>query len=131
MYVAEAIKEADRLKPNSYSESDKVKWLSDLDGIVFEEIICRHLDKDGNPITESFSGYDEDTDINSTELLVTYPYSNVYLYWMKMQIDYNNEEFTKYNNDKTLFNTAYLAFMDYYNRNYMPSHPTYATDFKL
>lgn len=131
MYLAEAIKEADRLKPNSYSESEKVKWLSNLDGIVFEEIICRHLDKDGNPVTESFAGYDEDTDINCTELLVTHPYNSVYLYWLKMQMDYNNEEFTKYNNDKTLFNMAYLALTDYYNRNYMPNHTTYAASFKL
>ena len=42
MTIIEAINRADRLKPNTYSQQDKVNWLSTLDGIVKKEIIDTH-----------------------------------------------------------------------------------------
>lgn len=120
MYIVQAIEEADALKPNAYSQDMKVKWLSLLDKTAWSEVISRHLDESGNVRPDVFNGYNESTDINSTELLIPDTYCDVYLYWLKMQIDYNNEEITKYNNDKTLFNTTYLAFVDYYNSTYLP-----------
>jgi uncharacterized OB-fold protein len=39
MTIMEAIHAIDSLKPNSYSESDKIRWLSTLDGLIKIEII--------------------------------------------------------------------------------------------
>ena len=42
MKIREAIETVDRLLPNQYETPDKVRWLSELDGIVYRDIICTH-----------------------------------------------------------------------------------------
>jgi hypothetical protein len=42
MTIIEAIHAIDSIKPNGYSQSDKVRWLSMLDGLVKAEIIDTH-----------------------------------------------------------------------------------------
>ena len=42
MTIREAIELVDRLKPNQYGSADKLRWLSELDGIVYRDIICTH-----------------------------------------------------------------------------------------
>lgn len=115
MTIMDAIYRLDELKPNSYSPSEKIKWLSSLDGLIKSEIIDTH--KGGENI--EFSGYNENTDI-STVLLVPAPYDDIYLRWLEAQIDYTNGEYGKYNNSITAFNDAYAIYQKYYNRTYMP-----------
>lgn len=115
MTIIEAIHTIDALKPNGYPREDKVRWLSTLDGIIKTEIIDTH--EGGDDV--SFNGYDEKTDLE-TELLVPAPYDDVYLRWLEARIDYQNGEYGKYNNAITMYNTAYTAFMNYYNRTHMP-----------
>ena len=115
MTIIEAINKIDTLKPNSYTQLDKIRWLSDLDGIIKSEIIDTH--DGGEEIV--FNGYDENTDIN-TELLVRHPHEDIYIKWLESKIDYANAEYGKYNNSITTYNTAYSVFERYYNRTYMP-----------
>lgn len=115
MLISEAIDTLDRIKPNQFSREEKVKWLSDIDLQIYEEIILTH---EGEDIL--FNGYDEDTDIESTALLVPSPYDELYIHALKRQVDLNNEEYAKYNNDSILFNSAYTNFYDWYNRHYAP-----------
>lgn len=115
MTIMDALYRIDELKPNSYSQTEKIKWLSSLDGIVKSEIIDTHEGGEN----KVFSGYGENADL-STELLIPAPYDDIYLRWLEAQIDYTNGEYGKYNNSITLYNTAYAAFQNYYNRNYMP-----------
>ena len=115
MTIAEAISEIDTLKPNDYTNADKIKWLSRLDSLIYEEIYCSHQD---NPL-ESFDGYTGLTD-TSTELFVKEPYDNIYRFWLEAQIDYSNAELGKYNNSITMYNAAYTAFQNSYNRAHMP-----------
>ena len=115
MTIIEAINRLDALKFNTYSQSEKVEWLSSLDRRIRKEIIDTH---EGAPSSE-FSGYDDDTPV-STELLVPAPYDEVYLRWMEAQIDYHNGEFGRYNNSVTMFNNAYSAYERSYNRTHMP-----------
>ena len=42
MTIIEAINRIDDAKPNQYTQSDKVRWLSALDGIVHDEILAAH-----------------------------------------------------------------------------------------
>ena len=115
MTIIEAISRADRLKPNTYSQQDKVGWLSTLDGIVKKEIIDTH--EGGEDV--AFTGYNDDTTL-TTELFIPAPYDEVYVRYLEMQIDYANGEYGKYNNSRTMFNDAYSAFEKYYNRENMP-----------
>lgn len=115
MTIMDAIYRIDELKPNSYSQSEKIKWLSSLDGLVKSKIIDTH--EGGETVV--FNGYDENTNIG-TELLVPAPYDVMYLRWLETQIDYANGEYGKYNNSATVFNVAYTDYANYYNRTHMP-----------
>ena len=115
MKIIEAIEKIDSLKHNTYTEKDKLAWLSRLDAMVKTHIIDTH--EGGEDV--DFSGYDDSTDLQ-TELLVPLPYDEVYLRWMEAQIDYYNGEYGKYNNSIEMFNTAYAGYSNYYNRTHMP-----------
>ena len=115
MKLQEAIAQIDNLKPNSYSDIEKIRWISTLDGIVKKEIIDTHEDDEGIV----FNGYDEETSLD-TKLLVPDPYSEVYLRYLEAQIDFANGEYGKYNNSMSMYNTAYSNFERYYNRTHMP-----------
>lgn len=113
MKIIDAINRIDSLKHNTYSQSDKVAWLSRLDSMVKKHIIDTHEGE------TDFVGYDDGTDLQ-TELLVPAPYDEVYLQWMVAQIDYYNGEYDRYNNAIEMFHTAYDSYKNYYNRTHMP-----------
>ncbi len=115
MNISEAITHIDSVKPNGYSQDEKIRWLSVLDGIVKNEIIDTH--EGGDNVT--FGGYDEMT-LPTQELLVPHPYDDVYIKWLEAQIDYANGEYPKYNNSITMYNAVFAAFAKYYNRTHMP-----------
>ena len=115
MTIMEALYRIDEVKPNSYSQAEKIKWMSSLDGVIKSEVIDTH--EGGENVV--FNGYDENSDL-STVLLVPAPYDDIYLRWLEMQIDYANGEYGKYNNSMSVYNTAYTSYANYYNRTHMP-----------
>lgn len=115
MTIMDALYRIDELKPNSYSQPEKIKWLSSLDGVIKSEIIDTH--EGGEDMT--FSGYGEDASL-TTVLLVPAPYDDIYLKWLEAQIDYNNGEYGKYNNSLVAYNDAYDLYQRHYNRTHMP-----------
>lgn len=115
MKIIEAITKIDDLKHNTYSQGDKVKWLSTLDSMVKRHVIDTHEGGEG----VVFTGYNEETDPH-TELLMQEPYDEAYLRWLEAQIDYHNGEYAKYNNAIEMFNTVWRDFQNFYNRNHMP-----------
>lgn len=115
MTIIEAINRIDTIKPNSYTQAEKVRWLSNLDGIIKRKIIDTH--EGGEAIV--FEGYTESTPL-TTELLVPFPYDDIYLKWLETWIDYYNGEYARYNNSVEMYNKAYNEFARYYNRTHMP-----------
>jgi hypothetical protein len=115
MKIIEAINKLDDLKHNTYSQSDKVGWLSRLDHMVKKMVIDTH--EGGENVT--FTGYDSNSD-PETEMLIPEPFDEAYLRWLEAQIDYTNGEYDKYNNSIEMFNTAWKAYQNYYNRTHMP-----------
>lgn len=115
MTIQEAITRIDEHLHNTYSQSDKIKWLSRADGIIYRNIIKTHM----NSETAAFEGYDDNTALD-TVLIATEPYSELYIRWLEAQIHYANGEYGKHNNAILEFNTEYEAYGDYYNRNYTP-----------
>ena len=115
MTIIEAIHGINKVKPNVYDQSQIIKWLSTLDGIIKKEIIDTH--EGGEKVI--FNGYTDETNL-LTELLVQSPYDDIYIRYLEMQIDYANGEYGKYNNSKVMYNTVYSAFAKYYNSEHMP-----------
>lgn len=119
MTILEAVHKVDTLKPNSYTQPEKIKWLSTLDGIIKSEIIDTH--EGGENVV--FEGYDDESDLD-TALLVPAPYDDIYIRWLEARIDYANGEYGKYNNSAEAYNTAFEVYSRYYNRQNMPKHTT-------
>lgn len=115
MTIIEAINKNDALKSNTYSQDEKLEWLSRLDWIIKKQIIDTH--EGSEEVT--FTGYNADTDLG-TVLLVPAPFDEIYLRWLEAQIDYHNGEIDKYNVAITMYNTAYEGYEKHYNRAHMP-----------
>ena len=114
MKLIEAINQIDAVKPNGYSQADKIRWLSTLDGIIKSEVIDTH-----EGAYFEFNGYTDDTPL-TTELLIPAPYDEAYIFYLESKIDYWNGEIAKYNNSIAMYNEAYSAYERYYNRTHMP-----------
>ena len=115
MKIFQAINRLDDLIFNTYTQTNKVEWLSKLDTMVKKNIIDTH--EGGEDVV--FAGYNDSTDLD-TELLVPAPHDEMYLLWMEAQIHYHNGEYDKYNNAIIIFNAEYEAYQAYYIRNHLP-----------
>lgn len=115
MTIAQAIAKINSLKPNSYSDEEKIGWLSELDKRIKEEIIDTHEGSE----KVVFDGYTADTSV-ATNLLVPAPHDDLYIYWMESKIDYWNGETNRFNNSVSMFNATYSEYARHYNRTNMP-----------
>lgn len=114
MLIRECIETVDALKPNTYQKEDKVRWLSNLDGRIVEEVIKKHVMDE--PI--EFQPYDVEN--LETELLVKFPHDELYEAYLKMKIDEENGETARYNNSAAMFNALYEEFAKAYHRTHKP-----------
>ena len=112
MTVSEAIALVDVLEPNSYTEQQKILWLNELDGQVFHELILTHEHEEGAEFTPLSSEEDE--------LLIPFPYTEIYNYWMQARIAIENAETQKYAVQMQLFNAAYENYCHFVNRTHRP-----------
>lgn len=103
-----AIEIVDRLKSNIYSEEDKLRWISELDGMV-QRLVFQ------NDEVESYS-YPEDMD---RELLIPAPFEDLYSLYLESKIDYYNREYGNYNNSAIVFEARYSD----YKKDYIRKHP--------
>ena len=126
-----AIETVDRLKPNSYSEEDKLRWINDLEGnvkrLVFqwdekylEELKSRLesgklTQEQYNELVEQTKPYTYPNDMDK-ELLIPAPFENLYELYLSAQIDYHNKEYEYYNNSVTMFETQYSEYKKDYIR---------------
>lgn len=116
MTIIEAIISLDEHVQNTqYTNAQKIAWLSDLDKMVKSQIIDTHA---GGESVE-FTGYNAETDMD-TQLLVPFPYDELYVKWLVAKTFYANRETISYNNAILVFNAAYTAYEDYYNRTHAP-----------
>lgn len=116
MTIQEALDLADQMKPNMMARPVKLRFLSELEGMIHGELLMQHWhrrDEEERPV------YDTETD-PGTELLAPAPYDMVYVYWLESRIDEQNQEMDKYNNDRMLFENAYQQLSDWWNRTKMP-----------
>lgn len=116
MTIQEVIARVDSLKPNVYSQDDKITWLSNLDLSVKIEVLDTH---EGSEDYADFTGYGPDTDL-TTELLVPAPYSEMYIFWLEAMIDAYNNEYDRYDASMSRFSAKYADFSNYWNRTHTP-----------
>ena len=115
MTIRDVLTQVDSNLGNTYTQKEKISWLSALDQRVKTLIVDTH--EGGENV--AFSGYDETTD-QDTALLVPAPFDEMYLRWLEAQIHYRDHEEGRYNNAIDTFNVLWAEFRNYYNRQHMP-----------
>lgn len=143
MTIQKILDRVNQLKPNKQADETKIAWLSELDTLIHTEIILTHetphqrrtlmeiivevepenraeaiAEAEEQEEQDAFDGYTPDTD-RDTVLLAPHPYDDVYMYYLFMQIDLQNQEIDKYNNNNALFQAAYRSLSAYWNRTHM------------
>ena len=117
--VAGAISRAKALRPSEVSDETMVKWLSSLDGKLWIEVISQYE----KPVPSAAPVYtmDDVGENADTELLIPAPFDQLYIDYLLMRIDLENDDYERYNNRAVLFNEQYQAYVNHYNREHIHS----------
>lgn len=103
MTMNQVIEYVDRMKPNTYSEEDKYRWINTLEGMISREVLHDDAPEHSLP---------EDADM---PLLVPSPYDELYALYVFAMIDFYNREYEHYNNAAL----AYTSMLDEYKKWYL------------
>ena len=101
------IERLDLLEPNDYSPEQKLRWLSELDGKLYLEVVKTHAG--------AYDPYPPRYESGEEELLVSEPYGeSLYYHYLQAMVAAENGENQRYNRRMTLFNSAYAAWCSRY-----------------
>lgn len=109
MTVQEAINLVREYQPNQYDDASFLRWLSDLDGMVWHNIV--KLRKDAPEAPGRYTAQDM-----GAELLIAFPYEDVYVKYLCAQIDFHNAEWSRYNNEMAAYNAILQEYANRYGR---------------
>ena len=93
MTALEAIAEFDTLRPNSFSQEQKLRWVYRLEGFIEKAVRDRYPD-----LTKP-----ETLEDPNRELWMTGPFAEGYLHWMEAKVHYFNQEIDRYNSAMGMF----------------------------
>lgn len=99
MTALEAIQELDSLKPNAYTQTQKMVWLDRLDQFIQRSVLDRYPDRAADTALEM--GNPE------RELLMPPPFDQGYLHWLESKLHYFNEELDRYNSAVRMFRAVF------------------------
>lgn len=110
--VRAAIDRVDAIKPNAFSDAQKLQWLKEIEGrIAADVLLIWHYETVKDMLPTSMTD----------ELLLEGHYEDVYYYWLEAHIDEANGEYDKYANTMALFNSAYKNFVRWFAETYEPA----------
>lgn len=116
MTIRQALTRCDALQKSTVSQAQKVRWLSEVEGLIHEMILPN---REGEPV-KPFSGFDDSTDLN-TQLTAPEPFDVLYIYFLLTRIHFHNDEVERFNNATGLLLEAWVNYANYVNRNVMPT----------
>lgn len=108
--INKVIERAMKLHPDTIDDLTKCRWISELDGKIRRETMCRN----------DFVPYKFPED-GEKKLLLESPYDNIYELYIIAMSDFYSGELANYNASAALFTSAFTEFRKNYIRNNMPS----------
>ncbi len=112
MTTMEAIREADRLRPNSYPAEDKLRWLARLEARIREEILLRCEESPGTG--------EADPEAPDRTLTAEEPFDEMYIHWLCAQMALYEQELESFNAANALFEAVFGSFRNAYAREHRP-----------
>lgn len=107
MTVNECLAKVKDRKPNAYSDESLTDRLNEIEARIQREVLLKEPD---DIIQYHFP---EDRD---TELILPTPYDSAYVYYIKMMIEFDQGEYSDYNNTMAMFTAQFQDAEKYYNR---------------
>lgn len=114
MKLADLIAFVDDVRPNGYDKTIKTKWINEIEFKVIDEVLNR-----AEGIHMRFTPYEYDRDAER-ELLIPEQFTDAYEHYLYAKIDNAQNEIDRYNNDMTMFQSAWNAYAGWYRRHHMP-----------
>jgi len=114
MTLTEAIRFADDIKPNAFTNAQKTAWINEVEGQIQLDIFMLDISE---LVVYTYPGKN-DTD---PTLLVPAPHSKLYYTYLTAMIDFANGEYNKYNNTMQMFNAFLSEYIQWYSRTYRPA----------
>lgn len=115
MTISEVIEITDRLTPNAYDDADKVRWLLELDLLIYAETIQTHTGGE-DVVRPMYSPEDM-----ASVLIVPEPYAeDVYVNYLQAKIAQQNSEDAKYNKSIMYYNDGFTRYAKAYNERHTP-----------
>ena len=118
MKLNDAINEAMSLRPSEVTRSTMIRWLSALDGQMWQEIVSKYIPDDDTPA--EMPVYDPSSAHTNpdTVLMIPAPYDLLYIDYLVMRIDLQNADYERYNNGALRYREEWQAWADWFNRNH-------------
>lgn len=109
MKIKEAISNTRALSGNAVDDNTLCRWLSELDGRLMLDFYK------GSEWMSYSIPQDEDH-----ELLVPFPWDELYVHYLEAMVYYSNGEFDRYRNSYEMFNKKEMDYRQWYARNQLP-----------
>ena len=113
MTIREVLARVDTIRPNAYTDGEKIAMLNTIEGRIYTDILEQAADFMGEflPFRE---GEEE------RELAVPVPFADVYIYYLAAMIDFYNGDSGRYNDTMVLYNQAWEDYAAYYRERHKP-----------
>lgn len=113
MNVSEVLRKIDQLRPNAYTDPEKIELLNTVEGRVYTDIFQKAEGFEGTfiPFKE---GQEE------RELAVPAPFTDLYFWYMASMIDLYNGDTGRYNDSIVMYNKAWDEYAAHYRENNKP-----------
>lgn len=113
MTARELLTTIDQMRPNAFTDGEKLQFLNTIEGRIYTEILNR---AEGNDLT--FVPFQEGEE--EKELIVPIPYTDIYIYYLAAMIDFYNGDSDRYNDTMVLFNQAWEDYAAHYREENKP-----------
>ena len=112
MQLGELLTIADEMKPNTFSETVKTRWVNEIEGMIQTEVLLLAF--------QDCVQY-KWPDSREIDLLVPPPYDKLYEYYLESMILFNQEEMDRYANVQAMFQKCYAEYVQFVAETIAPS----------
>ncbi len=113
MTIREVLARVDTIRPNAYTDGEKIAMLNTIEGRIYREILEKTAD-----FTGEFIPFQEGEE--ERELTVPVPYTDIYVFYLAAMIDFYNGDSGRYNDTMVLFNQAWEDYAAHYRERHKP-----------